>query len=526
MQDHDSTSPNLPTDRRALLAGIGGLAAGALLAGRAQAGPLTPPPGPITPTPGPEPRTAIDQINTPGNATAVFRITQPGSYYLTGNLSIPTGLVGIEITVGDVTLDLNGFQIAGFLNTSSHGISVTSAILRRNITVRNGTVVQCGGSGVDLATSIASVVEQLRVTNNTGDGIRTGGNSRVSDCTVGNNGGKGIFTGPNAIVQNCISVSNTGVDIETGSITPGSEPRIPIGPGTTPGDANHTYRITQPGSYYLDRNLIGESGKSGILIAASGVMLDLMGFELIGLPGPSAAIRTNSTGLTNLTILNGSIRNWGSNGINLSTFPAESGRIEGVHASGNMGAGVRAGQNFVVMNCTARNNSVDGITAGSGSVLTSCVSRDNGGSGIVIFNSVVHACASYSNGGAGIEVSSSTVTGCTANSNSIHGILSSGRSLIAGNTCSSNSGASGILASGAGNRVEDNHCTSNATGISVSSSGNFIARNTCSGNTVNWDIVAGNSYVIVQATTTASNFTGDAGGGGVGSTNPHANFTF
>ncbi len=58
--------------------------------------------------------------------------------------------------VGDVTLDLNGFQIAGFLNTSSHGISVAASIQRRNITVRNGTVVQCGGSGVEATQGQAS----------------------------------------------------------------------------------------------------------------------------------------------------------------------------------------------------------------------------------------------------------------------------------------------------------------------------------------------------------------------------------
>ena len=54
------------------------------------AGPLSPPPGPINSTPSPEPRTPLSPLNTPGDATCVFRIDAPGSYYLTGNL-IATG---------------------------------------------------------------------------------------------------------------------------------------------------------------------------------------------------------------------------------------------------------------------------------------------------------------------------------------------------------------------------------------------------------------------------------------------------
>jgi hypothetical protein len=60
----------------------------------------------------------------------------------------------------------------------------------------------------------------------------------------------------------------------------------------------------------------------------------------------------------------------------------------------------------------------------------------------------------------------------------------------------------------------------------VDSAGNIIIRNTCSNNATNWVIAAGNSFLIVQANVTASNFSGNAGGGGVGSTDPHANFSY
>jgi len=96
-------------DRRALLAGAGVLSAAAIAAG----GPLNPPSGPVSSTPGPEPRTAINATNTPGTALAEFRISQPGSYYLPGNIAAPAGASGILVDASDVTIDLMGFAIQG-----------------------------------------------------------------------------------------------------------------------------------------------------------------------------------------------------------------------------------------------------------------------------------------------------------------------------------------------------------------------------------------------------------------------------
>ena len=69
-------------------------------AGLLIAGPLTPPAGPVGPTyktlSEVEPRTALNAANTPGDASNLFIISQPGSYYLTGPIS--TGLTAIRIT--------------------------------------------------------------------------------------------------------------------------------------------------------------------------------------------------------------------------------------------------------------------------------------------------------------------------------------------------------------------------------------------------------------------------------------------
>lgn len=76
----------------------------------AVAGDLNPPFGPVLPTmktiQQAEPRIPID--------TLPFTISQPGSYYLTGDLTpLSSGSNGVEINSDHVTLDLNGFAIHG-----------------------------------------------------------------------------------------------------------------------------------------------------------------------------------------------------------------------------------------------------------------------------------------------------------------------------------------------------------------------------------------------------------------------------
>src|SRR5690242_20378891 len=63
------------------------------------------------------------------------------------------------------------------------------------------------------------------------------------------------------------------------------EPRTPIGPATTPGDADSVYTITQPGSYFLTGDVAGQAGKHGIEIEASHVSIEFNGFRLLGVPG-------------------------------------------------------------------------------------------------------------------------------------------------------------------------------------------------------------------------------------------------
>src|SRR5262245_7050708 len=79
----------------------------AATAGLLVAGPLTPPACPVASSyktlAEVEPRVAINAANTPGTGTCLFKITAPGSYYLTGNITGASGRHGIEISSSNVT---------------------------------------------------------------------------------------------------------------------------------------------------------------------------------------------------------------------------------------------------------------------------------------------------------------------------------------------------------------------------------------------------------------------------------------
>lgn len=114
---------------------------------------------------------------TPGD-TAGFpvTITQPGSYKLMSNLSVPAGATGIHITAQNVTLDLNGYAILGpgscsrddgtgsVVCTVQGGTSGVSGPqgMASNVAVRNGSIE---GFGYGVAFG-GGMVQGLRVRHN------------------------------------------------------------------------------------------------------------------------------------------------------------------------------------------------------------------------------------------------------------------------------------------------------------------------------------------------------------------------
>ncbi|MEM1424712.1 MAG: hypothetical protein AAGH64_12015, partial [Planctomycetota bacterium] len=104
---------------------------------------LTPPAGPIEESGRFGNRIEINQTNTPGNADALFVISEPGSYVLTRDADAGE-LSGIYIASDNVTVDLNGFTLTGQPGAGTFGVasllSRTSNAVYRNATVRTGTI--------------------------------------------------------------------------------------------------------------------------------------------------------------------------------------------------------------------------------------------------------------------------------------------------------------------------------------------------------------------------------------------------
>ncbi len=196
----------------------------------ALAGPLDPPAGPIASTAKPlaevEPRTVVNATNTPGDADAspsLFKITQSGSYYLTGNVTGVSGKIGIEIDADSVTLDLCGFELRGVAGTLD-GVRVTPG--RRAVTVRNGSLKGWKGAAVNAVggpNADACLYQDLRAVDNGTDEfsyiIDVGGASTVVNCVVAFNAGTGIRGNNGTLISGCAVSSNSGDGIICGAGT-------------------------------------------------------------------------------------------------------------------------------------------------------------------------------------------------------------------------------------------------------------------------------------------------------------------
>ena len=166
--------------RKHIVTGLFSLISLAGLAASATAGPLDPPSGAIQPTyktlSEVEARIAVNATNTPGDADSIFKITQPGSYYLTGNVTGVAGAknIAIEISAANVTLDLNGFAVDG-AGQSKTGVLMSGAYGR----VRNGSIRNLSsGRGVWI-TNTNAVVEDLRLNDTAGPGVKVDGDSAI-----------------------------------------------------------------------------------------------------------------------------------------------------------------------------------------------------------------------------------------------------------------------------------------------------------------------------------------------------------
>lgn len=207
-----------------------------------------------------QPRTAIT------NRNSLVAISQPGSYYLTGSLTVSAG-DAIDINANNVTLDLNGFTLSSTATPPS-GTAVSLSHSLTNLTIVNGFVygaitnngamlyggggfsqgiyasapiwnarvvgIQvhgCGLRGIYLGTGTTTLVKGCHVTDVPWDGIAadlvlgssasTGGGGNAAaiaagtaiDCRGASYAGSGVQA--THIAANCFGTSSTAAGIDT-----------------------------------------------------------------------------------------------------------------------------------------------------------------------------------------------------------------------------------------------------------------------------------------------------------------------
>lgn len=195
------------------------------------------PPGPPAPTMKTldqvEARTPVNAVTCPGDATHLFIISQPGSYYLTGNITGVTGKHAIKISATHVTLDLNNFVLKSTLAEALTGIEITSS---GNVMITNGSLSGWGHSAIHGPTANYSRYINLQVTEcsaqapqgvfcaiqggegctasgcvftkNALTGIKLHKGSLLEHCTASSNGGGGLAAGDGCLVRDCVATLN------------------------------------------------------------------------------------------------------------------------------------------------------------------------------------------------------------------------------------------------------------------------------------------------------------------------------
>jgi parallel beta-helix repeat protein len=162
--------------------------------------------------------TLIVCVATVEAATEIIKlpwtIATQGSYIINQNLK--ANWHGIKVQANNVTIDLNGYSIAGNNASGGYGVYMNG---RSNVEIRNGTIRNFGSTGIyeEGDSGNSHRIINVRVINNKGSGIYlNGSNHMVKDCTVSNNGFDGIYAADGCTVSGNTAYSNGNNGISAG----------------------------------------------------------------------------------------------------------------------------------------------------------------------------------------------------------------------------------------------------------------------------------------------------------------------
>lgn len=392
------------------------LAAGTLVV----AGPLSPSAGPVASTyktlTEVEPRIAINAANTPGDANSVFKITKPGSYYLTGNVVAQFGKDSVILVASDgVTLDLNGFSLIGSdVWPSALAQYCINAGNVKGLSIRNGTLTNSGTNTISLGSNcVGARLENLTCINSSETAISAGKAAVITNCSVTNAGSQGIVAYDGSVITNCTvaTVGDTGIYANRSTITNCSVTNASgygyelssnsVAINCSASQCNSGYAAAM-GARFITcgaESCAGDgflSGFNAVIESCTATLNGGDGFEL-----SDAAIIRNSTTYNNTghgihakgrsTILNNNCTGNGSTTLSVNSAGiyviASDCRVEGNNLIGNdWGILASASGNFIVRN-TASGSSIVNYSSVASNVWGPIVQ----GSGSVAFNANAQA---------------------------------------------------------------------------------------------------------------------------------------
>ena len=170
-----------------------------------------------------------------------YTITQPGSYYLTGNVEVGPGH-GILINSSNVTLDLNGFALISKTNSPAVGRAIYLGANVAGIIIKNGTITggatrtpnganpwdasylnQGWASGIQDTTgspAIGVLISQVTIVSCRINAISLDGPSVIQNVVATGCGDTGIRVKEGDVVQSSSTRNGgNGITVFAGSVT-------------------------------------------------------------------------------------------------------------------------------------------------------------------------------------------------------------------------------------------------------------------------------------------------------------------
>ena len=410
-------------------------------------GSLTPP-GPPAPM-----MKTLDQIEprTP-ISSAPFTITQPGSYYLTTNVSVGGGNA-ITIATNGVTLDLNGFTISStapsaagtgiWLEDSLRNVAILNGFIQGGVTnngsgvysgsgfgygiEHNGTgpvncrlsgvsVSGCLYQGIDLGAGDSTLVESCSARTVGGSGIQASiikncsgmdcGSTAIAGFEISECRGSGASNGVSGEnVHNCSGASTTGFGVYASTALNCSGTSV-TGVGLYANDTAETCRGVSNGSsdgLYSFGNAAYCTGysDSGHGVNAERSALSCYGYSNSGVGVQAAAVQNcegysvANSGIRGAYVAQNCYGYSGANGYGVSATTVLN--CDG-YAVGMGGGGVGVYADFTAQNCV-------GYTQTGVSGVAAVIAQDCYGIGVtygVAATSVAIGCYGYSTSGTGL----------------------------------------------------------------------------------------------------------------------------